>query len=92
MTQPKQVDNVDRMIRMRLILSRASKMKQYNQRNIFIVSDEPLDVRRKQTFDRLKFCAERAGKRVSVNDGILFIDDVAEFLVVNGFLNNSHDG
>jgi len=51
-----------------------------------------IEVKRRQTFERLKFRAERAGKRVSVDDGILFIDDVAEFSVVNGFLNNTRNG
>jgi len=67
-------------------------MKNYSQRGIFIVSDEPIEVRWRQTFDRLKFHAERAGKRLSGDDGILFIDDVAEFSVVNGFLNNTRNG
>lgn len=76
----------------RLILSRASKLKQFNQRGVFIVPDEPIEVRRKQAFDRLKYRAERAGKRVAVNDGILVIDDVAEFSLVDGFLNNTRHG
>jgi len=48
-------------------LSRASKFK----RGILIVSEEPIDERRRQAFDRLKFRAEKAGIRVSVDDGIL---------------------
>jgi hypothetical protein len=63
----------------RLIMSKRSKLKNYDQRGVFIDSDEPVAVRRKQTFDRLKRKAEREGKRVSVSDGTLCIDDTAVF-------------
>jgi hypothetical protein len=72
----------------RLIMSKRSKLKNYDQRGVFIDSDEPVAVRRKQTFDRLKRKAEREGKRVSVSDGTLCIDDIAVFSVRDGFLNN----
>jgi hypothetical protein len=76
----------------RLILSKCSKLKQYGQRGIFIAPDETLEVRRKQTLDRLKHRAELAGKNVLVTDGILFINDVAEFSLAEGLLNNTHHG
>lgn len=60
---------------------------------MFIASDEPIEVRRKNLLDKLKYRAERAGKRVAVNDGVLIIDDVAEFSLVEGFLHtNNHHG
>ena len=49
-------------------------------------------MRRKQTFDRLKFKAERDGKRVHDNDGVLCIDDIRVFSVRDGFLNQDRDG
>ena len=76
----------------RLILSKCSKLKQYGQRGIFIAPDETLEVRRKQTLDRLKYRAEQAGKNVHITDGTLFIDDVAEFSLATGFLNNTQHG
>lgn len=76
----------------RLILSRRSKLKDYSQRGIFVDSDEPVEVRRKQTFDRLKYKAERDGKRVYVNDGVLYIDDIQVFSVRDGFLNHDRHG
>lgn len=76
----------------RLILSKCSKLKQYGQRGIFIAPDETLEVRRKQTLDRLKYRAEQVGKKVHVTDGILFINDVAEFSLADGSLSNTHHG
>jgi hypothetical protein len=72
----------------RLILSKCSKLKNYKQRGIFIAPDEPLDVRRKQTLDRLKDRTERAGQSVVVNNGVLFIGGVPK----DGFIHNNHDG
>ena len=76
----------------RLILSKCSKLKNYVQRGIFIAPYEPLDVRRKQTLDRLKYRAERAGESVVVNDGVLFIGGVPKFSLTDGFIHNNHDG
>ena len=39
----------------RIILSKRNLFKEFNQRGIKIVSDEPTEVRRKQTFERLKY-------------------------------------
>jgi hypothetical protein len=63
----------------RIILSQCSKLEQYSQRGIFITPDEPTDVRRKNTFDRLKRRAERHDPRGAVNNGILSIDDITVF-------------
>ena len=57
----------------RLLLNKSSKLKGYTQRGIFIAPDEPDDVRRKQTFERLKYRAERAGKCVEVSNNVLSI-------------------
>jgi hypothetical protein len=76
----------------RLILSKRSKLKNFSQRGIFVESDEPVAARRSQTIDRLKRKAEREGKRVCVNEGVLCIDDSAVFSVTDGFLNNNRNG
>ena len=76
----------------RLILSKAGNLKQYSQRNVFVVPDEPLEVRRQQTLDRLKYRAERAGKRVSVDNGVLSINDVTEYSLTDGRLTNTTHG
>ena len=70
----------------RLLLNHCSKLKQYHQRGVFVVSDEPLEVRRKNTFDRLRYRAESDGKNVAVVDNVLFVDGVAEFSIKDGFL------
>jgi hypothetical protein len=57
-----------------------------------VESDEPVEVRRQQTCERLKYKAEREGKSVCVNDGVLCINDVAVFSVKDGFLNNNLNG
>jgi hypothetical protein len=44
-------------------------------------------VRRKNTFDRLKYRAEREGKSVSVVDGILSVEGIAVFSVSFGHIN-----
>lgn len=73
----------------RLILSKAGNLKHYGQRNVFVVPDEPIEVRRQQTMDRLKYRAERAGKRVSVDNGILSVNDVAEYSLTDGCLTST---
>jgi hypothetical protein len=73
----------------RLIMSNCYKLKQFSQRGIFIASDEPLEVRRKQTLDRTKYRAERDNKITSVRDGVLVVDDVAVFSLAEGLLNST---
>jgi hypothetical protein len=74
-----------------LILRTSRKLKSYPDR-IFVGPDEPIETRRKRTFERMKYRAERAGKRVSVINGVLSIDDIAVYSLVDGFLNNNHNG
>ena len=74
----------------RIILNGCSRLKHFSQRGIFISADEPLEVRRKQTFDRLKYRADQSKKLVNVTDGVLSIDGVAVFSLSAGFLNASH--
>lgn len=74
----------------RLILQGTRKLKDYPGR-VFISPDEPVDVRRKKLFDRLKYRANRDGKSVNVVDGILIIDDVPTFSLSEGFLNHQNN-
>ena len=73
----------------RLILSKCSKLKSYDQRGIFVAPDEPIEVRRKQAFDRLKYRAERDGKIVTVVNNVLSVDGVATFSIVDGYINTT---
>jgi hypothetical protein len=74
----------------RIILNGCSRLKHFSQRGVFISADEPLEVRRKQTLDRLKHRAVLANKLVNVTDGVLSIDDVAVFSLSSGSINASH--
>ena len=73
----------------RIILSKCSKLKSYTKKGIFIVPDEPFEVRMKSAFERLKYRAENAGRRVLITDGVLVIDDVKVFSLQTGYLRNS---
>ena len=76
----------------RLLLSNCYKLKNYTSRGIFIASDEPLEVRRRQTFDRLKYRAQRENKQVDVIENTLSIEGIAVFSSTEGFINNNHNG
>ena len=71
----------------RLILSRCSRLKQYSQRGIFATPDEPPEVRRKETYVRLKSRALNENKIVDEKDGVLIIDNVAIFSLSQGYVN-----
>ena len=73
----------------RLLLNRCRKLKDYTHRSIYIGPDEPLDVRRKQTFDRLQHRAEREGKPVNVSNGVLHVDGRAVFSLADGFIKST---
>jgi len=75
----------------RTVLSNCSKLKHFRQGEVFIAPDEPLEVRRTKTLDRLKSRATAAGKHVAVNDGVLVIDGVEVFSLLNGFIHRNND-
>jgi len=60
----------------RIILNNCRVLKNYSKRGIFIAGDEPVEVRRQQTMDRLNYRAERANKIVDVSNGVLSVDGV----------------
>lgn len=69
----------------RIILSKCSKLKEFGEPT-FIAADEPLEIRRKNMLMRTQTRAERAGKSVSVADGVLSIDNVKVFSLRYGKL------
>ena len=69
----------------RIILSNCRVLKNYSKRGIFIAGDEPVEVRRQQTLDRLKYRAVRANKIVDISDGVLSIDGVVVFSLKDGY-------
>ena len=74
----------------RLLLSSAFKLKSLHEK-VFIVPDEPLEVRRKRKLHRLKAnFAEREGKSVSAVNEVLTVDGVIVFTVKDGVIK--HDG
>jgi len=56
----------------RLILSKCSILKDFDE-PLFIASDEPLEIRRKYMFARIKSLAERVGKVVFVTTGVTML-------------------
>ena len=73
----------------RLLLSSRRKLKDYTTARVYINADESLEVRRQQTFDRLKRKAEYDGKNVQINGDVLLVDNVAVFSLQNGFLGRT---
>ena len=73
----------------RLVIAGAHKLRDTTAfRRVFITADEPLDLRRRNTLDRLKLRAQRDGKAVSIStDGVLSIDGVVTFSLHSGFIS-----
>ena len=71
-------------------MSNCSKLKQFRQGEVFVAPDEPLEARRAKTLERLKSRATTAGKCVAVNDGVLVIDGVEVFSLLNGFIHHNN--
>jgi hypothetical protein len=73
----------------RLVIAGARKLRDTTAfSRVFITADEPLDLRRRNTLDRLKFRAQRDGKTVSVStDGVLSINGVDTFSLQGGFIS-----
>lgn len=71
----------------RLLLSSSRKLK---GTRMFLARDEPVEVRRKATMERIKHRAEVDGKHVCVIDGQLIIDGTAVYSIVRGSLNRDY--
>jgi len=65
----------------RILLANCTKLKGYGDGKIYIGPDETLEERRIRMLKRLKFRAERDGKEVSVENGILSIGGVPVFFI-----------
>jgi len=65
-------------------------LKNYSKRGIFIAGDEPVEVSRQQTMDRLRYRAERANKIVAVSNGVLSIDGAVVFSLKDGYPTTSN--
>ena len=61
-------------------------------RRVFLSADEPVDVRRRNTLERLKKRAISDGKGVLVNDGVLLIDGVTVFSLERGYVRSNSGG
>lgn len=72
----------------RLVIAGAHKLRDTTDLSrVFISADEPLEVRRRNTLQRLQRRAEREGKAVLVSDdGVLSIDGVNTFCLRRGFI------
>ena len=57
---------------------------------VYISPDDPLEVRRQKTLDRLKKTAMKQNKTVTVSNGVINIDGKDVFSVESGFLVNSN--
>lgn len=57
---------------------------------VFISRDEPLEVRRQSSMERLKWRAEHDGKQVVIEGDQLLVDGVAVFSLSRGFLSTNH--
>jgi hypothetical protein len=69
----------------RIILNNCRVLKNYSKPGIYIAGDEPVEVRRQQTMDRLKYRAERSNKTVDVSNGVLSVDGVVVFSLMDGY-------
>jgi len=75
-----------------VILSKSRELKQYKPGGVFIVPDESVEVRRKNTLDRLQSRAANEGKRTAVFDGVLSVNDIAVFSLQSGYLHSVSHG
>jgi len=77
----------------RLVVIGAKKLAPCEKfKRIYVSPDEPLDVRRQATLERLKKGAERERKSVNISNGVLFIDNEAVFSLNEGFVKKPVDG
>jgi hypothetical protein len=74
----------------RLVIAGARKLRDITELSrVFISADEALDVRRRNTLDRLKYRAQRERKTVRISsDGVLSIDGVDTFSLQCGFISS----
>jgi hypothetical protein len=78
----------------RLVLSGRRKLNDIEElkRCVYISPDEPLDVRRRATMQRLLKKAERDDKKVDLTNGVLKINDVIVYTIEDGYIHSGSDG
>ena len=70
----------------RVILINCHKLKDFTER-IFIAPDESLEERRTRMLEIIKYRSQRDGKFVSVDNGILSVDNIQVFSLKDAKLN-----
>lgn len=73
----------------RLLLASRHKLKDYSSNRIYINADEPLETRRKSTFDRLVRKYEFEGKHITTDNGRLIVEDELVFSIENGYVKKN---
>ena len=71
----------------RIVLSNCNKLKNYGDR-VSVAPDEPIDVRRRRVFDRLKEKAERNGSVVVIDNDVLIVDNAKVYSMKDGPVHN----
>jgi len=62
------------------------------RRSVYIYPDEPVEVRRRKTFERMKARAIAAGKQVSLKDDVLCVNGVDVYSLSQGVIRESRSG
>lgn len=75
----------------RLLLTKSRELRNSTYANVFIVADEPLEVRRKQALGRLKYKATQSGRRTDIVNNVLFVDGKAVFSLANGSVDDDDE-
>ena len=78
----------------RTVLSGSRKLADIPEfrRSVYIYPDEPVEVRRRKTFDRMKGRAMAEGKQVSVTEDVLRVNGVDVFSLCQGLIRGSSSG
>jgi len=71
----------------RIVMSNCFKLRNYASL-VSIAPDEPTDVRRKRVFERMRIKAERDGKTVAVDNGVLMTDNIRVYSLHDGPVRN----
>ena len=71
----------------KIVLSNCHKLTNYGDR-VSVAPDEPIDVRRRRVFDRLKEKAERNGSVVVIDNGVLIVDNAKVYSMKDGPVRN----
>ena len=78
----------------RTVLSGSRKLTDVPEfrRSVYIYPDEPVEVRRRKMFDKMKASAVAEGKQVSITDDVLSVNGADVFSLSRGFIRESRLG